>query len=61
MKKLEKERYTMDEAAKLLNRDVRTIKRWVADETIDSFKFGGSRIILKSEIERVYHGRPKEV
>lgn len=38
--------------AELLNVTVRTVRRWIADGTLPSVKFGGARLVAKADLVR---------
>lgn len=39
--------------ARLTGMSIRTVRRWIADETIPSTKLGGARLVQKAEFERL--------
>ena len=43
--------------ADLLGISVRTVRRWIADETLPSTKVGGTRLITKEDLERARTSR----
>jgi len=60
MKEFKDERYTMSGAALILKVSLRTIKRWVAEGIIESYKPAGVRFIKRSEVKRMWYGTSKE-
>lgn len=43
--------------AQLTGVSLRTARRWIADEILTSTKLGGSRLVAKSELERLLSPR----
>lgn len=41
------------EVARLLNLDIRTVRRRIRDETIPSVKMGGARLVAIADLERL--------
>ena len=39
--------------AQLTGTSVRTVRRWIADETIPSKRLGGARLVAKTELQRL--------
>ena len=37
----------------LTGMSIRTVRRWIADETIPSTKLGGTRFVAKADLERL--------
>lgn len=37
----------------LTEMSIRTVRRWIADETIPSTKLGGTRFVAKAELQRL--------
>ena len=44
--------------ARLTGMSIRTVRRWIADETIPSTKLGGARLVQKAEFERLLAPSP---
>jgi excisionase family DNA binding protein len=41
------------EIAQLTSTSIRTVRRWIADETIPSTKLGGARFVAREDLERL--------
>jgi excisionase family DNA binding protein len=41
------------EIARLTGMSPRTVRRWIADETISSTKLGGARLVARADLERL--------
>lgn len=39
--------------ARLTGVTIRTVRRWIADETIPSKRLGGARLVAKTELQRL--------
>jgi excisionase family DNA binding protein len=39
--------------AELLDVDVRTVRRWIADGTLPSIKVGGARLVAEADLQRL--------
>jgi excisionase family DNA binding protein len=42
----------------LTGTSLRTVRRWIADETIPSTKLGGTRFVAKADLERLLSPSP---
>ena len=42
----------------LTGMSIRTVRRWIADETIPSTKLGGTRLVAKADLERLLSPSP---
>jgi excisionase family DNA binding protein len=42
-----------DEIARLTGLSLRTVRRWIANETIPSTKVGGARLVQRAEMDRL--------
>jgi len=39
---------------------IRTVRRWIADETIPSTKLGGARLVAKANLDRLLSPSPDQ-
>lgn len=44
--------------AQLTGASIRTVRRWIADETIPSTKLGGIRLVAKADLDRLLSPSP---
>jgi excisionase family DNA binding protein len=61
MAKLEKEAYSPEEVAGMLDKPVGTVRRWLRSGEIRASKLGRSWIIPKSEIERILKAGKEQI
>jgi excisionase family DNA binding protein len=47
--------------ARVTGMSIRTVRRWIADETIPSTKLGGARLVQKAELERLLSSLPSVI
>jgi len=44
--------------ARLMGVSLRTVRRWIAEETLASVKLGGVRLVARKELERILSPTP---
>ena len=43
---------------RLIGMSMRTVRRWIADETLPSTKLGGARLVARADLERLLCSPP---